>query len=290
MGLRSGFDPCGSLDVMVDQNIGGAYKQVRTVAMHINKVIKIANGFDDGSLIPNIGEKGDKGDKGDTGAKGERGDTGDRGPRGFIGDDGSSTYDLWIGEGNVGSLAQFLESLKGKDGAAAAKGEPGPKGDTGAMGPQGVPGTAAAKGDPGEAGPAGPKGDQGPAGSTGSAGPKGDAGPAGKDGKDGAMGAQGLTGSPGATGSKGADGVGISGMVITNGRLIVTLSNGNQIDAGLIGTGNAEATTANTDETSTLDVQAVLGAVALFAEMDAIFADQQSKLTSNNNRLTALGF
>lgn len=290
MGFRSGFDPCGSVDLMIDQNLGGAYKNVRIVAMHINQLIKVAGGFEDGSLIPNIGEKGDKGDKGDTGAKGERGDTGDRGPRGYIGDDGASTYDLWIGAGHTGSLAQFLESLKGKDGATAEKGDKGDKGDTGPTGPQGVPGTAAAKGDPGPQGLAGPKGDQGPTGSKGDPGAKGDTGAAGKDGKDGPLGPQGATGTPGATGAKGADGVGISGMAITSGRLYVTLSNGTVIDAGLIGSGNADATTANTDETSTLDVQAVLGAVALFSELDTINATQQSKLTSNNNRLTALGF
>ena len=100
-----------------------------------------------------VGAKGDKGDKGDTG------DTGA---------DGKSAYELACGGGYIGTVQEWLVSLKGADGKSAyelavengykgtetswlasLKGE---KGDTGAQGPQGEKGEKGDKGDTGEAG------------------------------------------------------------------------------------------------------------------------------------------
>ena len=57
--------------------------------------------------------------------------------------DGKSAYQLWLDQGNVGTEAEFIASLKGSQGE---------KGDTGAQGPKGEKGE---KGEPGEQGPQG---------------------------------------------------------------------------------------------------------------------------------------
>lgn len=73
------------------------------------------------------------------------------------------------------------------------------------------------KGDTGEAGPTGPKGPKGD---------KGDTGPAGVDGKDGKDGTDGVDGK---------DGVGVEDVTVDfDGHLVLTLSNGTEIDAGSV--------------------------------------------------------
>lgn len=74
--------------------------------------------------------------------------------RGAPGEDGASAYDIWLSEGNEGSEADFLASLKG---------EPGDKGDPGE---QGIPGAKGDKGDKGDTGDSGAKGDKGDKGDT----------------------------------------------------------------------------------------------------------------------------
>lgn len=70
-------------------------------------------------------------------------------------------------------------------------------------------------------------------GDTGDQGPEGKAGKDGKDGKDGLSGPTGLAGKDGSDGIDGADGVGIEDAVIDiDGHLVLTLTNGNEIDAG----------------------------------------------------------
>lgn len=94
---------------------------------------------------------------------------------------GMSAYDLAVQEGYVGTLAQWLASLKGDrgaTGATGATGAKGDKGDTGATGPQGP------KGDTGDTGPQGPQGVQGETGPAGATGPAGPQGPAGQNGSD----------------------------------------------------------------------------------------------------------
>lgn len=68
------------------------------------------------------GPKGDKGDTGEAGPRGPKGDTGEAGPKGDTGEDGvdgvdgKSAYQIWLGNGNTGSINDFLESLKGPKG------------------------------------------------------------------------------------------------------------------------------------------------------------------------------
>lgn len=78
------------------------------------------------------GETGPKGDTGEAGPQGPKGDTGEAGPQGPKGDtgedgvdgvDGKSAYQIWLDNGNAGSVSDFLESLKGPKGD---KGEDGP--------------------------------------------------------------------------------------------------------------------------------------------------------------------
>ena len=139
------------------------------------------------------GEKGDtgltgpKGDKGETGAQGlqgpvgatgpigPKGATGERGPKGDTGATGAtgkSAYQIWVDQGNSGTEATFIASLKG------AKGDQGIQGPIGATGPQGPQGL---KGETGEQGPIGPQGIQGPKGDQGL---KGETGLTGKSAYD----------------------------------------------------------------------------------------------------------
>ena len=63
------------------------------------------------------------------------------------GADGKSAYQLALESGFEGTLAEWLESLRGEtgpQGETGAQGEKGEKGDTGATGPQGPPGDAGA--------------------------------------------------------------------------------------------------------------------------------------------------
>ena len=65
---------------------------------------------------------------------------------GGSGADGKSAYEIWLEQGNIGTEADFLESLKGADGEkgdTGAPGEKGEKGDTGAPGTPGVNGSDA---------------------------------------------------------------------------------------------------------------------------------------------------
>lgn len=77
------------------------------------------------------GPKGDKGDTGEAGPRGPKGDTGEAGPKGDTGEDGvdgidgKSAYQIWLDNGNTGSVNDFLESLKGPKGDKGDKGEDG---------------------------------------------------------------------------------------------------------------------------------------------------------------------
>lgn len=92
---------------------------------------------------------------------------------GKAGQDGKSAYEIAVDSGYNGSEAEWLDSLKGKDGVQGPIGPQGPKGETGAVGPVGP------KGERGEVGVAGPQGLKGEKGDIGPAGP---VGPAGVDG------------------------------------------------------------------------------------------------------------
>ena len=116
---------------------------------------------------------------------------------GIAGPAGDDAYEVAVTNGFVGTVTEWLLSLKGPkgdtgdqgpQGDAGADGGIGPKGDTGDQGPEGATGPAGPKGDTGDTGPAGPAGadstvpgPQGPKGDTGDTGPQG---PAGADGAD----------------------------------------------------------------------------------------------------------
>lgn len=105
------------------------------------------------------------------------------------GSSGTTPYDLWLEAGNTGSMADYLNSLRG------------PAGSTGSTGPQGP------RGEKGDVGAAGPSGPQGPTGATGSTGAKGDTGERGLTGDVGPQGATGATGNTGAKGDQGVQGI-----------------------------------------------------------------------------------
>ena len=125
------------------------------------------------------------------GVEGPQGIQGEKGEKGEAGADGKSAYELACDNGFEGTLTEWLASLAGKDGQAAAKGD---KGDTGATGAKGE------KGDKGDTGAKGEKGDKGDTGATGAKGDKGDTG---------------ATGAKGEKGDKGDAGVGIVSIVKT---------------------------------------------------------------------------
>jgi len=95
------------------------------------------------------GPQGPQGIQGSAGADGADGTNGAPGADvadgqdGAPGADGDSAYQIWLYEGNTGTEADFLASLKGDKGddgmpgADGADGEDGAKGDTGAQGPPG---------------------------------------------------------------------------------------------------------------------------------------------------------
>ena len=79
---------------------------------------------------------------------------------------------------------------------------------------------------------AGPKGETGPVGPQGPSGEKGEQGPRGDQGPQGERGLQGDTGPSGADGSDGVSVV--DAQIDIDGHLVLTLSNGDEIDAGEI--------------------------------------------------------
>lgn len=77
------------------------------------------------------GDQGERGNQGERGAQGERGLDGAPGQNGAPGAEGApglSAYQLWLAEGNEGSVGDFMRSLHG------ANGEPGPQGEQGPPG------------------------------------------------------------------------------------------------------------------------------------------------------------
>ncbi|HOU64115.1 MAG TPA: hypothetical protein PLA70_10725, partial [Tenuifilaceae bacterium] len=63
--------------------------------------------------------------------------TGAVGPQGDQGEDGQSAYEIWLGQGNTGTVEDFLASLKGTEGPQGPQGEQGEQGPAGPQGPEG---------------------------------------------------------------------------------------------------------------------------------------------------------
>lgn len=137
---------------------------------------------------------------------------------------GYSAYEVAVNNGYVGTEAEWLASLHGRDGVdgtvsfdeltpeqiATLKGEKGDRGETGPQGERGEVGPQGPIGETGPIGPQGPKGDtgaQGPQGEIGPKGDKGDVGPEGPMGPKGDKGDKGDVGPEGPQGPKGEDAV-----------------------------------------------------------------------------------
>jgi hypothetical protein len=179
---------------------------------------------------------------GPQGPAGEEGPQGPAGPAGANGQDGLSAYEIWLAEGNAGTMTDFLNGIQGpagpqgpqgpagvngQDGLSAyeiwlAEGNTGTEADflagiTGLQGPQGNQGPA---GSQGIQGPVGATGPQGPIGLTGTTGPQGIPGPAGVTGPQGPIGLTGPAGVQGVQGAAGADGQG--GVTVAGTNVTVT--------------------------------------------------------------------
>ena len=198
------------------------------------------NGAD--GLTPSIGENGNWwiGET-DTGVKAAATDGADGkdGADGTNGVDGR-TPQLKIGDDNLWYVSydngQNWESLNvkatGEMGATGAQGEKGDKGDQGEQGIQGVQGEKGDKGDQGEQGIQGVQGEKGDAGADGASGQNGTNG---INGKNGVNGQDGQNGQDGKDGQDGTAGRGIDNAMIDNdGYLILTMTDGTTINAGLV--------------------------------------------------------
>ena len=207
------------------------------------------NGAD--GLTPSIGENGNWWiGATDTGVKAAATDGADGkdGADGTNGVDGR-TPQLKIGDDNLWYVSydngQNWESLNvkatGEMGATGAKGEQGiqgvqgEKGDKGDQGEQGIQGVQGEKGDKGDQGEQGIQGDQGEKGDAGADGASGQNGTNGINGKNGVNGQDGQNGQDGKDGQDGAAGRGIDNAMIDNdGYLILTMTDGTTINAGLV--------------------------------------------------------
>ena len=204
------------------------------------------NGAD--GLTPSIGENGNWWiGTTDTGVKAAATDGADGkdGADGTNGVDGR-TPQLKIGNDNLWYVSydngQNWESLNvkatGEMGATGAQGEQGiqgvqgEKGDQGEQGIQGVQGEKGDKGDQGEQGIQGVQGEKGDAGADGASGQNGTNG---INGKNGVNGQDGQNGQDGKDGQDGTAGRGIDNAMIDNdGYLILTMTDGTTINAGLV--------------------------------------------------------
>ena len=216
------------------------------------------NGAD--GLTPSIGENGnwwigetDTGVKA-AGTDGPNGTTGADGLTPSIGENGN----WWIGATDTGVKAAATDGADGKDGADGTNGVDGrtPQlkiGDdnlwyvsydngqnweslnvkaTGEMGATGAQGEKGDKGDQGEQGIQGVQGEKGDAGADGASGQNGTNG---INGKNGVNGQDGQNGQDGKDGQDGTAGRGIDNAMIDNdGYLILTMTDGTTINAGLV--------------------------------------------------------
>ena len=213
------------------------------------------NGVD--GLTPSIGENGNWWiGTTDTGVKAAatNGADGKDGADGTNGVDGR-TPQLKIGDDNLWYVSydngQNWESLNvkatGEMGATGAQGEKGDKGDQGEQGIQGVQGEKGDQGEQGIQGVQGEKGDKGDQGEQGIQGVQGEKGDAGADGASGQNGTNGINGKNGVNGQGGQNGQdgkdgqdgtagrGIDNAMIDNdGYLILTMTDGTTINAGLV--------------------------------------------------------
>ena len=193
------------------------------------------------------------GDKGDTGEKGDKGDTG----------------------------------AQGVQGAQGIQGEKGDQGEQGIQGEQGAQGIQGAKGDQGKQGIQGEQGAQGIQGAKGDQGEQGIQGEQGVQGIQGEKGDQGEQGIQGEKGETGADGRGIDNAQIDNdGYLILTMSDGTTINAGLVrdnavaANGDAAASASGSTRTLATTAVSLSGASLMWNIASLIFSILKKKRLS----------
>ena len=183
------------------------------------------------------GEKGDKGDQGEQGiqgVQGEKGDKGDQGEQGIQGAQGEKGDKGDQGEQGIQGV-QGEKGDKGDQGEQGIQGVQGEKGDKGDQGEQGIQGAQGEKGDKGDQGEQGIQGVQGEKGDAGADGASGQNGTNGINGKNGVNGQDGQNGQDGKDGQDGTAGRGIDNAMIDNdGYLILTMTDGTTINAGLV--------------------------------------------------------
>jgi hypothetical protein len=165
------------------------------------------------------------------GPVGATGAVGPTGPSGASGTAGQSAYELWLAQGNTGSVQDYLSTsayqiwlAQGNTGTSQdfLNTLVGPSGASGQAGPQGVAGIQ------GPIGPTGPQGIQGPIGPAGAAGPQGIQGLTGLQGPAGVAGETGQQGPIGPTGPQGIQGpIGLTGAMGPQGPTGATGANGN---------------------------------------------------------------
>lgn len=167
-------------------------------------------------------------------------------------------------QGEVGPQGE--QGPQGEKGDQGAPGNPGERGERGERGEQGPEGPAGKEGIQGPQGIQGPKGDQGIQGEPGKAftydmfteeqlkaligpqGPEGIQGPTGPQGIQGEQGVQGEVGPQGPEGLKGDAGVGVQEVKIEENHLMVTLTDGQVLDAGEMPAGSGEGGAGMTPE------------------------------------------
>jgi uncharacterized protein (TIGR02145 family) len=215
------------------------------------------------------------------GPVGPVGPSGPSGASGTAGTDGQSAYDLWLGQGNTGTVQDFLSTsayqiwlAQGNTGTAQdfLNTLVGPQGPQGIQGIQGIPGTNGTNGTNGATGPQGPQGIQGVAGVNGVNGTDGRSayeiavlngfvgtetqwllslvgatGPQGIPGTNGANGATGPQGPIGLTGPQGPQGIqgpaGVDGATGPQGPIGLTGPAGPQGIQGIAGTNGIDGAT-----------------------------------------------
>ena len=186
-----------------------------------------------------------QGPVGPQGPQGIQGPQGERGLQGIQGIQGDSAYQVWLANGGAGSEIDFLESIVGLTGDSAYQsavrlGFTGTEQQwiTSLIGQQGIQG---------------PQGERGLQGPTGQQGPQGERGLQGIQGPQGPQGLRGIQGEQGIKGDTGATGVGISSAYVSNGNLIITLTNTNQLNVGYVkGEAGKSVTTATINQVGEL--------------------------------------
>jgi hypothetical protein len=202
--------------------------------------------------------------------------------------DGKSAFELWLEDGNEGTLADFWEFCKGEPGLDGLNGIDGQDGAQGIQGPPGLPGTPGADGAPGIQGL---PGEDGVAGATGLQGVQG---PPGQDGAQGIQGIPGVKGDKGDTGNTGGQGIqGIQGIPGTNG------TNGTQGIQGIPGpAGQMTATYAGnvtqlTNKTTGVTNNALYGQITMAATALAAGTSVSHTLTNSQvvaNDMVVIGY